>query len=370
MIERFNFYDIYGYLLPGLLLFVLLWVPIGVLADTWPPAALSSALLALALAYVAGHLLDNLSSAAFPSLFRDKQGRKRQPSDLLFDKSEDEVLSQRLWDLKQPIAEQIKDQFKIDVQAGADWTIPMKGTRSAAFLKCRSVLVKAKAAAYAEQQQGMYVLMRGSAGALVLACSWYTGLAVGAWASNFVWKCPIEKLGLFASLIAAFISALLALKWQTNPSRDERKPRAFVLWLMALALAFGGLAAGRHLNVVNFSAPELPAQLARLMKEEKDAVKFQGSERALAELRVSRAIRAHVTALMFGLASAAALLTPLCLSAYRAFAVNFAVTVYRDYYRSAAADRPRIDYASPQAPSGVRKKLSRLQAKLKAIFYN
>lgn len=273
----------------------------------------------------------------------DQEDRKRQPSDLLFDKSDDEVLSQRLWDLKQPIAKQIKDQFNIDVQVAADWTAQVRGTRSAAFLKCRSVLVKAKAAAYAEQQQGMYVLMRGSAAAFVLACSLYTGLAVGACAPNFAWRPLIEKFGMFGLLIAAFISALFALIWQSDPDHDERAPRAWVFWLMALTLVFGGLAAGRHLDVLNSSGLELPAQLEHSMKEEKDAMKFHASERALAELRLNRNIRAHSAAIMFGLASAAALLAPLCLSAYRGFAVNFAVTVYRDYYRSVAADKPPID---------------------------
>jgi hypothetical protein len=335
MIERFNFYDIYGYLLPGVLLLVLLWVPIGVLADTWPAAAWTSALLVIALAYVAGHVLDNLSSAAFPSLFRDKQRRKRQPSDLLFDKSDDEVLSQRLWHLKKPIADQIKDQFDIDVQPGAVWTAQIKGARGAAFLKCRSILVKAKEAAYAEQQQGMYVLMRGAAAAFVLACSLYTGLAVGACAPTFAWRSFIEKLGVFGFLIAAFVSTLFALIWQSDPRHDERKPRASVFWLIALALVFGGFAASRQLGVLNSTSIQLPTQLEQSVKEEKDLVKFHTSERALAKLRVNREIRVHSAAIMFGFASVAALLAPLCLSAYRGFAVNFAVTVYRDYYRGA-----------------------------------
>ena len=50
MVEKFNFYDIYGYLLPGLVLIGLFWLPFGLILNLWPKAELSSALLVLLLA--------------------------------------------------------------------------------------------------------------------------------------------------------------------------------------------------------------------------------------------------------------------------------------------------------------------------------
>lgn len=47
MIERFNFYDIYGYLLPGATLVGLLWLPFGIITGTWPAAQLSEAVFVL-----------------------------------------------------------------------------------------------------------------------------------------------------------------------------------------------------------------------------------------------------------------------------------------------------------------------------------
>jgi len=37
MIERFNFFDVYGYLLPGGLLMVLTWLPFGLISGRWRP---------------------------------------------------------------------------------------------------------------------------------------------------------------------------------------------------------------------------------------------------------------------------------------------------------------------------------------------
>src|ERR1700738_425804 len=341
MIERFNFYDIYGYVLPGALLLGLFWWPIGLLTATWPPTALSSAVLALVAAYIVGHIIDNLSSAAFPSTFRDKGGRKRVPSDLLFDKAQDEILSQRLWDLKEPIADQIKTDFGINVQANADWNANLKGSRSAAFLKCRNVLIRAKTAAYAEQQQGMYVLMRGCAAAFFLAFALYIGIAVGGLYRYSSPPPTNPRLGLLACVIVALVFAFAALAFQRRPSVDERQARAVVFWAALGALAFAGLIGGRQFQVTN-SIIDVPPQLQQALKEEKDPAKFAAGQNALDRWRVKQQIQSHTIVLMLGSAAIAAVLAALCLAAYRAFAVNFAVTVYRDYYRS-STDPPQDD---------------------------
>ena len=64
MIERFNFYDIYGYLLPGLALVGFGWLPFGLLSRSFPKNELLSAVLVLAFGYVLGHLLQNLLTTA------------------------------------------------------------------------------------------------------------------------------------------------------------------------------------------------------------------------------------------------------------------------------------------------------------------
>ena len=71
MIERFNFYDIYGYLLPGATLVGLLWLPFGIITGVWPTAQLSEAVFVLVFSYVIGHVLHTISSKAVPSMVRD-----------------------------------------------------------------------------------------------------------------------------------------------------------------------------------------------------------------------------------------------------------------------------------------------------------
>ena len=78
MIDRFNFYDIYGYFIPGALLIALLWIPYGEM----PSKEISAALLMIVAAYIAGHILQIVATKALPSkiLF---DGAYRTPSDLL-----------------------------------------------------------------------------------------------------------------------------------------------------------------------------------------------------------------------------------------------------------------------------------------------
>src|SRR5262249_19623466 len=85
MVEKFNFYDIYGYLLPGVVLLLLLWVPFGVVLGKWPKPEISSALLMLVLAYVVGHLIQTFAVPLLSSKKPDKDGNVRYPSDIMLD---------------------------------------------------------------------------------------------------------------------------------------------------------------------------------------------------------------------------------------------------------------------------------------------
>src|SRR5690349_307969 len=87
MINKFNFYDIYGYFLPGLLLLTLLVLPYGIVTGRWPAnGQLITALLGIPLAYVAGHIVRCLE--IMPSSVTDAAGKRRFPSDILLDKAD------------------------------------------------------------------------------------------------------------------------------------------------------------------------------------------------------------------------------------------------------------------------------------------
>lgn len=82
MIERFNFYDIYGYLIPGALLIAVLWFPHAVWQDIAPSEEISAALAMVVAAYVCGHILQIVAARALPSS-ELVHGKDRPPSDLL-----------------------------------------------------------------------------------------------------------------------------------------------------------------------------------------------------------------------------------------------------------------------------------------------
>ncbi|PYT29338.1 MAG: hypothetical protein DMG57_11970 [Acidobacteria bacterium] len=67
MIEKFNFYDIYGYFLPGAAFLAVLWAPFGLVRKSWPSSDWTSAIIAAAFAYILGHLIQSVVTNAIPS---------------------------------------------------------------------------------------------------------------------------------------------------------------------------------------------------------------------------------------------------------------------------------------------------------------
>ena len=162
MLDKFNFYDVYGYLLPGGLLAGLVWLPFGVLLGKWPSADWTSAILALGLAYIVGHILRVLSARVFSARLTDKQRNMRMPSDLFVAHDGDKVLPSgaRSGNLKYRLAAQIAREFGTAIDVDTAWNEALGTRRDVAFFKCRAYLTKNNAAVYAEQQEGMYALIR------------------------------------------------------------------------------------------------------------------------------------------------------------------------------------------------------------------
>jgi hypothetical protein len=161
--DRFNFYDLYGYVLPGLTLLAVLWVPFGITTRQLPLDT-ASALATLAFSYVIGVLLHGLASEWIPGRWRSGPGLPvRQPSDLLLDENDGTFLPE----VKAALRTKILKRFAVDLSSN-----PHARHREEAFLSCRAHLVQAKASAYAEQYQGMYALHRGVLVAFFLGLPW------------------------------------------------------------------------------------------------------------------------------------------------------------------------------------------------------
>jgi hypothetical protein len=163
MIERFNFYDVYGYLIPGAFWLALMWLPFGLRSGFPSWTATEITVVGLLGSYIAGHLLYGMARFFFSSKVEDEQGRERLLSSVVLDQ-DNHVLSASV---KTRLAEQVNRRFGIDVSDLAQ--------RGDAFFLCRSALAQAKASSYVEQYQGMNSLTRGLATGAIFAVAFYLG---------------------------------------------------------------------------------------------------------------------------------------------------------------------------------------------------
>lgn len=138
MIERFNFYDVYGYFIPGALVIAVLWAPHALIQGAFPASEISAALAMVVAAYVAGHMLQIVAAKALPSsvLFENDY---RAPSDLLFEDHRQAFRGV----LRRKLIAAVSTWFELDL---AD-----QGSRKDAFFLCRNRLIAAGTASYAEQ---------------------------------------------------------------------------------------------------------------------------------------------------------------------------------------------------------------------------
>lgn len=269
MIERLNFYDIYGYLLPGLTFLGLMWLPFGLVAQRWPPAEWSSALAALVFGYIVGHVLHGLAEQAFPLEVKDRNGELRLPSDILLD-DQDESFSP---EVKSRLVDRIQIRFNIDV-GGARNPDPevRKKRRQDAFLLCRRALLQEGGRSYAEQFQGMYALMEGVMAAGILAAAYHLGWALARFSP------PLLQDVLLYMGVAGLVVVVIAYK----------TTKVF-WWIGTLLFVLGDL------------------------------------------LGTSKGISLQTSFLLLGICLTSLFVSLRCYIAYRTFAWHFAATVYRDF---------------------------------------
>lgn len=283
MIERFNFFDVYGYFLPGFVFLALLWLPFGLVAHRWPDVEVTSALLVVVVAYLMGHVMRVLARKAFPSENKTKNKAPRYPSDCLLDE-EDRTFSD---ELKKGLVESIRNRFKIEVSAtGTAALAPdlVRRRRGDAFLLCRSELIRKNAAGYAEQFQGMYELTRGLSYVCALGAFYFFGWALGGFLSEWNREIPFGGVVVALVLMCVLLGSLTA----------ERKVpylRGIVAWgsLVVLCLLGGFLGSGS-------------------------------------------AATSRLVVLFLGLGVTALFASGLSWFAYKGFTREFAATVYRDFY--------------------------------------
>lgn len=186
MIDRFNFYDVYGYLLPGAAVFLAIATPFLLVGRWHLSAEFSSALVIGVLAYFAGHLLQLLTREILPSQ-EWKDGRWRYPSDFMLDASDPTLPAS----VKRDVIAAIRREFGIDASATEN--------RDGAFQTCRQYLQGSGVPSYAEQYQGLYALLRG----LSFACFFGAAFSIG-WIAGLLVNRP-SVVGLLAGLLAVLV---------------------------------------------------------------------------------------------------------------------------------------------------------------------
>lgn len=232
MIERLNFYDVYGYLIPGIVFVGLLWLPFAITNEAFLKLDWSSALLVLVLAYIVGHLIQGIASGAIPSTKKDKGNR--YPSDFLLD-SDDRTLSP---EVRNAIIFRILIRFSLDVRDAvrSERSPLVSKRRGDAFLMCRRALIQQGLASYAEQFEGMYALMRGVTTACIFGIGYYLGLLI-RYVARDVLNIDIPSTFSIACAIITLLILVLTI-FAIGPTHRGKSLQVSLFWLVFALLLF------------------------------------------------------------------------------------------------------------------------------------
>jgi hypothetical protein len=224
VIERLNFYDVYGYLLPGVGLLAIVWLPFWIVTGYKLPAELSSALAVVFVGYVAGHAISRVSMLAFPHGHVEGK-RRRFPSDVYLDESDQSIAP----DIKKEIISAIAKRFSIQTQDEPDHdAADVDQRRRNAFMLCRRALLQHRVGSYAEQFEGLYALMRGWLVVAWLSATYNIGWAIApgvSWILSSL-KIPASYAEfLKPGIVAGALLAALGIAFIGVSIRDYRRER-------------------------------------------------------------------------------------------------------------------------------------------------
>lgn len=233
MIERFNFYDVYGNFLPGLAFLALIWLPIGITRQFWPGKEITSAIAVLAFAYILGHIIQTVLENAFPSKLKDSNGRRRYPSDYFLDSQAAKFSGE----FRRELETAVRERFNIDLNAGVPVPKGEEDTisknRQHAFNLARNTLLQADAESYAQQFQGLYALMRGLAGAFWMGSAYMLGWALSCTLAQSL-PC-LAIIGWIGLLVACVLAFWLIFSNLSSDARTRLDRGTFIAVLVALA---------------------------------------------------------------------------------------------------------------------------------------
>jgi len=185
--------------------------------------------------------------------------------------------------------------------------------RQTAFFQARAFLIAKKAALYAEQFEGLYVMMRGFGCAFCAGAAFYVGWGLSIRRGDCGALAEIPIL-IWAAIALALISALVAFFLEPFKKLANRFLAAFLL----LALTGSGFVTG--------------------------AWRFQPAPNSIPFPNYAESI-------LWSCALLALLAAVKCFSAYKAFALSFAETIWRDFAANFSLE-PKLTKASSDDSDG------------------
>jgi hypothetical protein len=249
LIDKFNFYDIYGYFLPGAAFLAVLWIPFGLVRHSWPSSEWSSALIAAVFAYIVGHLIQSLATNAIPSWkAKSTDTTIRYPSGVYLDAINNELPTPA----KQKINDLMKTQFGLNLRVDQSGDSTIDKVRNNAFLLARQILIQGKAVSYAEQLQGMYALTRGLVSVFALAFVYWLG-----WAAAVVrnrWIVSGAVLVMAGSILILMNISAVMLRNILDAPRKRKFELAYAAILLISFLTIGYVLGVRYTSTCGQSA--------------------------------------------------------------------------------------------------------------------
>lgn len=347
---KFDFYDILGYLVPGLTLIGLVTVPFGLIRGTWPSPTLTGAVLYLVAAHIVGHILQGFLRAWEPvPEMKDGKGEMRAPSSVLLDPDQATLADVRT---------------KIGILANEFWGIPAKDgvgvkawkevddfNRRAVFLQARNLLLQAKKQSYFEQFEGKYALMGGIAAALLMASIYYAGWAIRLMPWERVANSGMAAAQILVVYLVFFVIYVVRLQASSDAIRKKRNEdkkfsrrfRERLVSVLGIGALLGGMVAAGWTPAEKHNSAEsqkCPAVVC--------GVCCAGKPEANDEAKASPGWEIeHKAILMLVLALAAFAAGVRCYGAYKSFAVEFATGVWRDF-----ANFKLLNQSPDKSPAG------------------
>jgi hypothetical protein len=235
----------------------------------------------------------------------------RNPSSVLLDSNE--VLSRLL-----PKIEELARKFWGVPKKDESWASVPDADRDATFLQARNLLLQAKKQSYFEQFQGKYALMGGMTAGLVLASAYYIGWMVGLIPCDCI--AQLSTIGPY--VVAGFLAVVVVCLGLMQNSR-------VVLQLLLVGAFLGGFAATNTRQPPTERHPSAETQkglgvvcavCCNTTSED------SGSSGASQGLPIEHKATFMLILALLGFAAAIR-----CYGAYKAFAREFALGVWRDF---------------------------------------